>query len=165
MAIERWRPRWGAATRSPFGELESLERRFEDMLGASHLPFLMRRAPWNDIGWTPAIEVFDKDDRLVVKAEIPGMKEEDIDISVEDNTLTLRGERKAETEVKEEDYYCCECSYGTFFRSMNLPSKVDADKIEANYEDGILEVTLHKAAEVKPKKVKVAAKKKEKAGK
>ncbi len=165
MAIERWRPRWGLATRSPFGELESLERRFEDMFGPSHFPFLARRAPWHDIGWTPAVEVFDKGDRLVVKAEIPGMKEEDIDVSVEDNTLTLRGERKAETEVNEEDYYCCERSYGTFFRSMPLPSKVDAEKIEANYEDGVLEVTLPKAAEVKSKKVKVAAKKKEKAGK
>ena len=125
----------------------------------------MRRVPWHDIGWTPAVEVFDKDDRLVVKAEIPGMKEEDIDVSVEDNTLTIRGERKAETEVKEEDYYCCERSYGTFFRSMSLPSKVDAEKIEANYEDGVLEVTLPKASEVQSKKVKVSAKKKEKADK
>ena len=151
------------ATRSPFGELESMERRFEDMFGPSHFPFIMRRTPWQDIGWTPAIEVFDKDDRLVVKAEIPGMKEEDIKVSVEGDTLTIRGEKKTESEVKNEDYYRCERSYGSFFRSVALPSTVDASKIEADYEDGVLEVTLPKKAEVKPKKV--AVKKKEKASK
>ena len=113
-------------------------------------------------GWAPAIEVFEKEDKFVVKAELPGMKEEDIDVSVIGDTLTLKGERKAETEVKEEDYYCCERSYGSFFRSIALPSTVDAKKIEASYENGILEVSLPKAAEVRPTKVSVTAKKKEK---
>ena len=97
----------------------------------------------------------------MVRAELPGLKEEDIDVSVEGDTLTIKGERKAESEVKEEDYYCCERSYGSFFRSMTLPSTVDATKIEASYEDGVLEVSLPKAVEVKPKKVAVLAKKKE----
>jgi HSP20 family protein len=104
--------------------------------------------------------VFEKDNKLVVKAEIPGMKEEDIDVSVVGDTLTIKGERKAETEVKDEDYYRCERSYGSFFRSIPLPSAVDANKIEASYENGVLEVTLPKTAAAKRKKVKVAARKK-----
>jgi len=95
----------------------------------------------------------------VVKAEVPGMKEEDIDVSVVGDTLIIRGEKKAEAEVKEEDYYCCERSYGSFFRSVALPSTVDAKKIEASYDNGVLEITLPKAAEVKPKKVSISAKK------
>jgi len=91
--------------------------------------------------------------------------EEEIDVSVVGETLTIKGERKAETEVKEEDYYCCERSYGNFSRSIALPSTVDAKKIEASYEDGILEVSLPKAAEVQPKKISVSAKKKEKTSK
>jgi HSP20 family protein len=110
-------------------------------------------------GWAPAIEVFEKEDRFVVKAELPGMKQEDIDLSVVGDTLTIKGQRKAETEVREEDYYCCERSYGSFFRSVALPSTVDAKKIEASYEDGVLEVTLPKAPEVKPKKVPILVKK------
>jgi HSP20 family protein len=116
-------------------------------------------------GWAPAIEVFEKEDKFVVKAELPGMKEEDIDVSVVGDTLTIKGERKAESEVKEEDYYCCERSYGSFSRSIALPSSVDAKKIEASYEDGVLEVSLPKAPGVKPRKISVSAKKKEKASK
>ena len=78
--------------------------------------------------------------------------------------MTLKGEKKAETEVKEEDYYCCERSYGSFFRSIALPSNVDTKKIDASYENGVLEVTLPKVAEVKPKKISISAKK-EKASK
>ena len=118
-----------------------------------------------EMGWAPAIEVFEKEDKFVVKAELPGMTEEDIDISVVGDTLTIKGERKAESEVKEEDYYCCERSYGSFSRSIAVPSNVDAKKIEASYEDGVLEVSLPKAPEVKPKKIAVSAKKKEKASK
>jgi len=81
------------------------------------------------------------------------------------DTLTIKGEKKAETEVKEEDYYCCERSYGSFYRSIALPCSVDANKIEADYEEGVLEVSLPRAPEVKPKKVAVSAKKKEKVSK
>ena len=99
-------------------------------------------------------------DKFVVKAELPGMKEEDIDVSVIGDTLTVKGEKKTESEVKEEDYYRCERSYGSFYRSVPLPSTVDASKIKADFEDGVLEVTLPKTAEVKPKKIAVSAKKK-----
>jgi HSP20 family protein len=118
--------------------------------------------PAVEMGWAPAIDVFEKDDKFVVKAELPGMKEEDIDVSVVGDTLTVKGERKAESEVKKDDYYYCERSYGSFSRSLALPSNVDAKRIEANYEDGVLEIDLPKVSGVKPKKVSVSAKKKAK---
>ncbi|MBA7699549.1 hypothetical protein ES703_108246 [subsurface metagenome] len=165
MVMERWRSGRGLIPWRPFREPEDMERRLEDILGRPFLPAVWRRIPTVEMGWAPAIEVFEKEDRFVVKAELPGMTEEDIDISVVDETLTIKGERKAETEVKEEDYYCCERSYGNFSRSIALPSTVDAKKIEASYEDGVLEVNIPKAAEVKPKKISVSAKKKEKVSK
>jgi HSP20 family protein len=159
MAMERWRPQWGISPWRPFRELEEVERRFEEIFGRPFLPAVWRRVPAEERAWAPAIEVFEKEDKFVVKAELPGMKEEDIDVSVVGDTLTIKGERKAEIEVKEEDYYCCERSYGSFSRSVTLPSTVDANKIEASYENGVLEISLPKAAEVKPRKISVSAKK------
>jgi HSP20 family protein len=108
----------------------------------------------------PAVDVFEKADKFVVKAELPGIREDDIHVSVVGDTLSIRGEKKTETEVKEEDYYRSERSYGSFYRSIPLPSKVDANKIEATFEDGVLEVALPKSAKAKPKKIAVSAKKK-----
>jgi HSP20 family protein len=155
MAIERWRPRWGISPWRPFRELEEWERRFDDLFGRP-----LWRLPVEERGWMPAVDVFEKEDRFVVKAELPGMKEEDIDVSVVGDTLSIRGEKKTETEIKEEDYYRCERSYGSFYRSIPLPSNVDANKIEASFEDGVLEVALPKSAKIKPKKIAVSAKKK-----
>jgi HSP20 family protein len=163
MAMEGWRPGRGLVPWRPFREMEEMERRFEDIFGRPFIPAMWRRIPVVEMGWAPAIEVFEKEDKFTVKAELPGMKEEDIDVLVVGDTLTIKGERKAETEVKEEDYYCCERSYGSFSRSIALPSSVDAKKIDASYEDGVLEVSLPKAPEVKAKKV--AVKKKGKASK
>ena len=95
-----------------------MTRRFEEMFGRPFLPETWRRLPLMEMGWVPSIEVFEKEDKFVVKAEIPGMKGEDIDISVIGDTLTIKGERKSESEVKEEDYYCCERSYGNFSRDQ-----------------------------------------------
>jgi HSP20 family protein len=155
--LERWRPQRGLRVWDPFRELEEMERRVEDVFRRPLLPMTWRRLPV-EMGWAPAIEMFEKEDRFVVKAELPGMKKEEIDISVVGDTLTIKGERKAETEVKEEDYYCCERSYGSFFRSIAIPSNVDADKIKATYDDGVLEVTLPKAVKGKPKKIAFSAK-------
>jgi HSP20 family protein len=155
MAIERWRPRWGITPWRPFRELEEWERRFDDLWGRPSW-----RLPVEERGWMPAVDVFEKEDRFIVKAELPGMKEDDIDVSVVGDTLAIRGEKKTETEIKDEDYYRCERSYGSFYRSIPLPSNVDANKIEASFEDGILEVALPKSAKIKPKKIAVSAKKK-----
>jgi HSP20 family protein len=155
MAIERWRPRWGITPWRPFRELEEWERRFDDLFGRS-----LWRLPVEERGWMPAVDVFEKEDRFVVKAELPGMKEDDIDVSVVGDTLSIKGEKKTETEIQEEGYYRCERSYGSFYRSIPLPSNVDANKIEASFEDGVLEVALPKSAKIKPKKIAVSAKKK-----
>ena len=147
----------------PFRELEEMERYFGEVFGRSLLPSIWRRLPVEQMAWAPVVDVFEKGDKFVVKAEVPGMKEDDIHVSVEGDMLTIRGEKKTESEIKEEDYYRSEHSYGSFFRSVALPSTIDASKIEAEYENGVLEVTLPKKPEVKPKKV--AVKKKEKASK
>ena len=160
MAIERWRPSLGLSRGGPFRELEELGQSLEDVFRRPFsTPLMWRRSPLEEMGWAPAIEVFDQEDKLVVKAELPGMKEEDIDVSVEGNSLAIRGERKAETEVKEEDYHCCERSYGSFFRSIVLPSHMDTAKIEAAYDNGVLVITIPKAAEAKATKIKISGKK------
>ena len=158
MVLERWRPGWGLRPWRPLRELEEMERRFEDIFGRSSLPILWRRLPAEERGWAPPIEVFEKEDKFVVKADLHGMKREEIEVSVVGDTLTIKGERKSETEVKEEDYYCCERAYGGFLRSITVPTAVDIEKIEASYENGVLEVSLPKAPEVKPKKVEVSVK-------
>jgi len=155
MAIDRWRPRWRIIPWRPFRELEEWERSFDDLFGRP-----LGRLPVEEKGWMPALDVFEKTDKFVVKAELPGMKEDDIDVSVVGDTLSIRGEKKTETEIKDEDYYRCERSYGSFYRSIPIPSNVDANKIEASFEDGVLEVALPKSAKVKPKKIAVSAKKK-----
>ena len=159
MVVERWRPGRRLTPLSPFREMEDMERRMEDIIGRPLYPLAWRRLPVEEREWTPAVEVFEKEDQFVVKAELPGMKEDDIDISVVGDTLTIKGERKAESEVKEEDYYCCERSYGSFYRSVALPSNVNAEKIEASYKEGILEINLPKVPEVKPKKIAISTKK------
>jgi HSP20 family protein len=165
MVMERWRPGRGLIPWRPFTGLEEMERRLEDIFDRPFVPAVWRRSPMVETGWAPVMEVFEKEDKFVVRAELPGMKEEDIDVSVVGDTLTIKGERKAESEAKEEDYYCCERSYGSCSRSIAVPSNVDAKKIEASFENGVLEVNLPKAPEVKPKKITISAKKKEKASK
>ena len=159
MVLERWRPGRGIVPWRPLRELEGLEHNLEDVFGRL-LPREWRRLPLEEKGWAPAVDVFEREDKFVVKAELPGMKEDDIDVSVVGDTLTIKGEKKSESEVKEEDYYRSERSYGSFFRSLTLPATIDTRGIEASYEDGVLEVNLPEAHEVKPKKVTVSAKQK-----
>ena len=128
--MERWRPGWGLVPWRPLRELEALEWRLDDIFSRPFLPSIWRRTPMEERGWAPAIEVLEKEDKFEVKAEVPGIKAEDIDISVVGDTLTIKGEKKAETEVKEEDYYCCERSYGSFYRSIALPSNVDPARLK-----------------------------------
>ncbi|MFO8010918.1 MAG: Hsp20/alpha crystallin family protein [Dehalococcoidia bacterium] len=157
MAIERWRPGRAVRPRRPFGTAMDLEREMEDLFRRSFSPTLWGRSPLEEgIGWEPAVDVYEKDDKYIVKAELPGVKKDDIDVSVSGDTLTIKGERKDESETKEENYYLAERSYGSFVRSMALPSTVDADNIEANYDDGVLEVTLPKSEKEESKKVKVS---------
>ncbi len=109
-------------------------------------------------GWFPAVDVYEDKDNLLVKAELPGLKKEDIEISLHDGYLTLSGERKEESRKKDGDVYRSERWSGRFSRSISLPFQVQTDKITANYTDGVLAVTLPKAEEAKPKQIQISVK-------
>jgi HSP20 family protein len=105
--------------------------------------------------FVPPVDVYEDEHNLVLKLEVPGINEEDLNVSVENNTLTIAGERKFEKEEKEENFHRIERRYGSFTRTFRLPNTVDPDKVEAGYEKGILKITLAKRAEAKPKQIKV----------
>jgi len=107
-------------------------------------------------GWTPAIDVYEDKDGYTVKAELPGMKREEIQVSLHDGTLSISGERKSETKHEENEMYRSERFFGRFQRTVSLPSAVTTDKVKANYKDGILTITLPKAEEAKPKQIDVS---------
>ncbi len=106
--------------------------------------------------WAPAVDIFEHEDNIVLKAELPGIDPKDVNIHVENNVLSLRGERKFETEVKREDCHRVERAYGTFSRSFTLPNVVNTEKIDAEYKDGVLKVTLPQKEEAKPKQISIA---------
>jgi HSP20 family protein len=103
----------------------------------------------------PAVDVFEEKDDIVVKAEIPGMDKDNIEVNLTDHTLTIKGEKKKEEEIKEENYYRSERSHGLFFRTLELPKDVHADKVKATFKNGVLEVRMPKTEEAKAKEVKV----------
>jgi HSP20 family protein len=105
--------------------------------------------------WAPPVDLYDTDDACVVKAELPGLSKDDIHIEVHDHTLTLRGERKHEAEVKEEHYQRRERSYGSFQRAFWLPAMVDAEKIQASFKEGVLALRLPKSEATKPKRITI----------
>jgi HSP20 family protein len=105
--------------------------------------------------WAPPVDIYENGDSLVLKAELPGINPDDVEIRVEDNTLYLKGERKFEKEVKEQNYHRVERSYGNFTRTFSLPNSVDPDKVAANFQDGVLTLTMPKREEAKPKTIKI----------
>jgi len=105
--------------------------------------------------WAPSVDIYETENELVLKADLPDINEKDIDVRIENNMLTIRGERKFEQKVKEENYLRIERSYGSFSRSFSLPATVNAEAIKAEYKNGVLTVAVPKRAEAKPKQVKV----------
>jgi HSP20 family protein len=148
MSIIRYKtpelPAW-----SPFDRLSSLR----DLLDSAFQ--LASSAPESTSGWVPALDVFEDEDKITVQVELAGMKKEDFDISLQDDMLTISGERKSESEKREGESFRSERSFGAFSRSITLPSPVKAEEVKATYEDGVLTVTLPKAEEAKPKKIQV----------
>jgi HSP20 family protein len=119
---------------------------------------IVRWDPFREFGgaWMPAVDIYTTGEHeLVIKAEIPGMSKDDLDITVENFTLTLRGEKKAEQTVKDDQFHRVERSYGTFTRSFALPHTVDTDKVAAEYKEGVLTIRLPQREEAKPKQIKV----------
>ena len=107
--------------------------------------------------WNPSVDIFENDNDVVVKAELPGMNAKDIEVKLENNVLTLKGERHFEKETKDENYHRVEREYGSFTRSFVMPAAINGDKVAAEYKDGILKIVLPKKEEIKPKPIKIAA--------
>jgi HSP20 family protein len=143
----------------PVPELEEMRRRFDAEITRPIMRAVWEHIPEEMKARSPALDVFEKGEVFVVKAELPGMKQEDIDVSVSEDVLTIKGERKPETSIKDEDYYRNEIGYGAFYRSLRLPSGVDARKIDAVYEDGFLRLTFSRTTGTKSQKVVVQIKK------
>ncbi|MFN4196673.1 MAG: Hsp20/alpha crystallin family protein [Caldimicrobium sp.] len=139
----------------PFQELKKeMDRLFQEFFGKSLFP-----ERWEGIEWAPAVDVSETEDEIVVKADLPGVKPEDIEINIADNILTIKGEKKRESEEKKENFYRVERFYGSFMRSIQVPVKVDTEKIKAQYKDGVLKIILPKKPESKAKVIKVEVEK------
>ena len=139
---------------APFREFERM-RRDMDRLWESFFEGGLTKRGEEGGGWLPSLDVSETKSDLVVKAEVPGMDAKDIDISLSDGVLTIKGEKRQEKEEKEADYHLVERSYGAFTRSIQLPKEVKGDKISASYKDGILEIALPKSGEAKKKEIKI----------
>ena len=133
---------------------------FDEVLGPRSLPTWFSG---ENALWTPAIHVLEKDDKFVVKFELPGVNEEDLGISIIGGKLIVQGEKRAESEVKKKGYSYLETSYGSFSRSIMIPSIVDLEMISADFDKGVLEIDLPKMADIQPKKINVKANKEQKA--
>ncbi|HET6514036.1 MAG TPA: Hsp20/alpha crystallin family protein [Thermodesulfovibrionales bacterium] len=149
-------------TLSPFKEMETkfheMEKRFEDFFRKpfSFLPSWMPMMKMPGIEeFAPSIDILTEGDNVVVKAELPGMKKEDIDVALTEDTVTISGEKKKEEKVEKKDYHSIERSYGSFKRSFSLPSEVQTDKASAKFKDGVLEIRIPKTEEAKKKEKKV----------
>jgi len=105
--------------------------------------------------WAPAVDIYETNDSFVVSADLPGLNKDEIQIDLKDNTLTLKGEKKFEEKVSKDNYIRVERAYGSFVRSFTLPQNVDPEKIKAKYKEGVLEITIPKKEEAKPKQIKV----------
>lgn len=136
----------------PFRDLSQLQNRVNRLFTDTRASGL-EEDPFQS--FSPAVDIFERGDNLILSAELPGVRREELDLKVEGNVLTIRGERVRDKTIQEEQYHRVERSYGTFSRSFTLPSTVDAARIQARFKDGILEVTLPKAEDAKPKKIDV----------
>ena len=147
MAIVRW---------EPFRDLLGLQERMNRLFDESYRGNRGAADEWALGGsWAPAVDIYEQDGNIVMKAELPGVDPDVVDIRLENNTLTLRGERKLDSEVKEDTYHRVERSYGSFSRSFTLPTVVDQGNIKAEYRDGVLKLTLPKREEAKPRQIQI----------
>ncbi len=142
MAITRW---------DPFREVATLQNRVNSLfrdLGEGE-------GPLTTASFVPAVDVYEDNDKVVLKLEVPGVEEKDLDVRVENHTLTVKGERKFEKEEKEENFHRIERRYGSFYRAFTLPNTVDTENVAAGYTAGVLKLELKKKPEAQPKQIKV----------
>ena len=146
MSLIRWRPGRELTTIR-----DEMNRLFDDFFSG----FPERRRELLEGEWAPRIDVAETEENVVVTAELPGVNQDNVNITVINDVLTLKGEKKEEKEIKKENYHRVERSYGSFQRSVSLPTGVQADKAKATYKDDILTITIPKAEETKPKSIKI----------
>ena len=160
MAKEKQKPAKNLSVRQPQEKSQIHPTRIDDIFGQPFVPGPWRGIFGDDATWAPAIHVVEKVDKFVAKVELPGVNEEDVSVSLVGDILVVEGEKRTESEVKKKGYSYSEAVYGSFSRSITIPSIVDVDKIAANFDKGVLEIDLPKAAGIKPKKVDVTTQKK-----
>lgn len=137
----------------PFRDLMSIQGELNRLFGRTY-------AGGDDLlsgSWAPALDIYETEDRFVVTIELPGIDPKDVDVSVEDSTLTVSGERRFSEEVKEESFHRVERRYGSFVRSLSLPQTANTDEIQASFDKGVLEIEVPKVEAAKPKKITVKA--------
>ncbi|MCM8787378.1 MAG: Hsp20/alpha crystallin family protein [Candidatus Omnitrophica bacterium] len=149
MALIRWQER----ELDPFYELLDWKKNFLDIFNTSIENLSSRFL--REMSWKPSLDVSEDKDSLNIKVDLPGIRQQDIDVSISGNVLTIKGERKKEQETKEKNYHKLERFYGSFARSLTLPNYVDVNKVKASYKDGVLEITFPKTETAKAKQIKV----------
>jgi HSP20 family protein len=142
MAITRW---------DPFREVVALQNRFNTLFR----DFNEGEGPLTTASFVPAVDIYEDAEKVVLKLEVPGIEEKDLDVRVENHTLTVKGDRKFEKEEREENFHRIERRYGSFYRAFTLPSTVDTENVDAKYNAGVLKLELKKKAEAQPKQIKV----------
>ena len=145
MAIVRW---------EPFRDVMASQREFDRLFKEAFTPFF-GEGELSTRTWAPPVDIYETADSIVLKAELPGVDPKDVEVKVEDNSLFLKGERKFEKEVNNENYHRVERSYGSFARSFTLPNSINTEKVKAEFKDGLLTLTLPKREEAKPRTVKI----------
>jgi HSP20 family protein len=148
MALARWTP-----YRDVMSVRDEMNRVFNEVFSRSSND----DSTWYSGAWSPPVDIYETDDALVMKAELPGFSKDDINIELKDHTLVIKGERKREDEVQEGSYHRTERVYGAFQRSFMLPTTVDQEKVKAAYKDGVLELRLPKVQAAQPKRIAVNA--------
>jgi HSP20 family protein len=148
MALARWTP-----YRDMLSVRDEMNRLFNEAFGRAGND----DSAWFSGAWAPPVDIYETDEALVMKAELPGFSKDDINIELKDHTLIIKGERKREDEVKEGSYHRTERAYGAFQRSFMLPTTVDQEKVRAAYKDGVLELRLPKVQAAQPKRIAVSA--------
>ena len=140
---------------NPWREMETFSDHVNRLFGGSFSPTVWVSEESGLRDWRPVVDIFDHGEKVVIKAELPGVDKKDIHVDVKDGILTLRGERSYENELKEENYHRKERAFGKFHRSFALPDGLNPDKIDADYKDGVLKIEIPKPEEKKPRKIAV----------
>lgn len=143
---------------SPLKELEDMRRDMDRLFDEFFVPVSRRRRSWSgaEAGViVPNVEIYSRKDEIVVRAEVPGLRKEDIDLTIAEDSLVLKGELRKEEEVKDEAYYTREINYGGLARTISLPVAVQSEKAKASFKDGVLEIVLPKKEEARPREIKI----------